>query len=253
LLMSIWRTNLKRASGGTMKWMRVSVVILVAAVGSFTGCGGSGGGGGNGGTGGNGGGNTLTQPQAQQVATAISNDLSNALSSALSSPGAVPLGISSRDHIRIGLERRSETKGETMPDAVTCSGSSCTVSGTYTCPNGGSIQIAGNFSATNNSVNGSATETPTNCSDGTVDVGGAPNITLGLQGSDNGISTSVNVTLSGGVSWSPVQAGQFPSGSGSFNLTLSGTVNDSNKTVTACSITGSIDGQSISTNCSNLP
>src|SRR5580704_3146211 len=111
-----------------MKWMSVFAVILVAVLGALAGCGGSGGGGGNGG---NGGGNTLTQAQAQQVGTAISNDLSNALSSALSSP-AVPLDISSGDHIRVGLERKSEAKAVTRPDTVTCSGSNCTISGTYT-------------------------------------------------------------------------------------------------------------------------
>jgi hypothetical protein len=229
-----------------MKGMSVTVVILVAALGAFTGCGGSGGGGGNGGI------NLLTPPQAQQVGTAISNDMSNALSSALSSP-AVSLGISSRDHIRVGLERKSEADVVTRPDAVTCSGSNCTISGTYTCADGGSIAVSGQFSASSNSVSGTVTETPSNCSDGTVDIGGDPNLIVGLQASDNGISTSVNVTLSGGVSFSPVQMGQFPSGSCSCNLTLTGTVNNSNKAVTACSVSGSICGQSISGNCTNVP
>jgi len=233
-----------------MRGKSVSTAVLLAALAAFAGCGSSGGTGGNGG---NGGGSTLTQAQAQQVGTAAANDFSSALSSALSSPTAVPLGISSREHLRIALERKSETEAVTTPDTVTCTGSSCAISGTYTCPDGGSIQVSGNFSATSNSVSGSVTETPSNCSDGTVEVGGDPDVTVSLQGSDNGISTSVNVTLSGGVSWSPVQGGQFPTGSGSFRLTLTGTLNDSDKTVTACSISGSIAGQNINANCSNLP
>jgi len=228
-----------------MKGISVSVVILVAVLSALTGCGVSGGGGGNGG------GNTLTQPQAQQVGTSISNDLSNALASALSSP-AIPLGISSRDHIRVGLQRKSEAN-TVRPDLVTCSGSNCTISGTYTCPDSGSIVVSGDLSATSNSASATITATPSNCSDGTVDISGDPNITVGLQSSDNGISTSVNVTISGGVSFSPVQAGQFPSGSCSCNLTIRGTVNDSDHAVTACSLSGSICGQSINANCSKLP
>jgi hypothetical protein len=229
-----------------MRGMSVSAVILVAVLSALMGCGTNGGGGGNGG-------NNLTPAQAQQVGTAISNDLSNALSSALSSPAAVPLGISSRDHIRVALERKSETKAVTSPDTVTCGSSSCTISGTYTCPDGGSIGVSGDFSGSSNSVSGSITETPSNCSDGTVDISGAPNMKVNLNASDNGVSTSLNVTLSGGVSFSAVQAGQFPSGSCSCNLTISGTVNDSNASVTACSVRGSICGQSINANCTNLP
>jgi hypothetical protein len=229
-----------------MKGISVSIVILVAALGALTGCGSSV-------NGGNGGGNALTQAQAQEVGTAISNDISNALSSALTSPSGVPLDISSRDHIRVALERKSETKAVAKPDSVTCVGSSCAISGTYACPGGGSIQISGDFSGTSNTVSGNVTGTPSNCSDTTIDISGDPNIRVGLQGSDNGISTSVSVTLSGGVSFSPVQAGQFPSGSATFDLTIRGTLNDSTKAVTACSISGSIGGQNINENCSNLP
>lgn len=229
-----------------MKGMSVIAVILVAALGVLAGCGSSAGGSGDGS------GNTLTQAQAQQVGTAVSNDLSDALASALSSP-ALALDISSRDHIRLGLRRKSGAVPQTKPDVLTCSGSDCTISGTYTCPDGGTIGVSGDISSTNNSAGGTITETPSNCSDGTVDINGEPNITVVFQASDNGISTSVNLTISGGVSFSPVQAGQFPPGSASSNLTLSGTVNDSNQVVTACSVSGSFDGQNISANCSNLP
>jgi hypothetical protein len=228
-----------------MKGTSVSAVILVAVLSALVGCGTNGGGGGNGGT-------ALTQAQAQLVGASISNDMSNALSSALLSP-AVGLDISSRDHIRAGLQRKSKASTATRPDTVTCGTSTCTISGTYTCPDSGSIEVSGGVSATSNSVGGKITETPSNCSDGTADISGDPNITVGLQGSDNGISTSVSVTIDGGVSFSPVQAGQFPSGSCTCNLTVSGTVNDGSGTVTACSVSGSVCGQNINANCTNVP
>jgi hypothetical protein len=229
-----------------MKGTSVSAVILVAVLSALAACGTNGGGGGNGG------GNTLTQAQAQQVGTSISNDMSNALSSALASP-AVALDISSRDHIRAGLQRKSKASTATRPDIVTCAGSTCTISGTYTCPDSGSVEVMGGLSATTNSVSGKITETPSNCSDGTADISGDPNITVGLQASDNGISTSVSVTIDGGVSFSSVQAGQFPSGSCTCNLAVNGAVNDSNGTVTACSVSGTICGQTINANCTSVP
>jgi hypothetical protein len=230
-----------------MKGTFVSAIALFAVFGALSGCGSGVGGGGNGG-----GAISLTQAQAQQVGLSISDDLSNAFASALTSP-AVPLDIGSRDHIRVGLQRTGASTAVIRPDAVTCSGSNCTISGTYTCPDSGSIQVSGDFSASGNSASGTLTETPSNCSDGTADISGDPSITVGLQGSDNGISTSVNVTISGGVSFSPVQVGQFPTGSCSCNLRLSGTLNDSSQAVTACSVTGTICGQNINVNCSNVP
>lgn len=231
-----------------MKGTSVSAVILVAVLSALAGCGTNGGGGGYGGNNNN----QLTPPQAQLVGASISNDMSNALSSALLSP-AVGLNISSRDHIRAGLQRKNKASTATSPDTVTCGTSTCTISGTYTCPDGGSIEVSGGLTATSTSVSGKITETPSNCSDGTVDINGDPNITTGLQASDNGISTSVSVTLDGGVNFSPVQAGQFPSGSCTCNLTASGAVNDSTGTVTACTVSGSICGQSVNVNCTNLP
>lgn len=233
-----------------MKRMSVSIAIVVAAWGAFTGCGTSGGSNGS-----NGGGTPppLTQAQAQVVGTAISDDLGKALSSAISSPAAGPLDISSRDHIRVALERKSETKPVTKPDTLTCSGSSCTLSGTYTCPDGGTVGVSGSFSGTSTSLSGTVTETPSNCSDGTVDLNGDPNITVGVRISDNSVSTSGSVTLDGGVSFSAVQAGQFPSGSCTCNLTVSATVNDGSNTLTACSVSGTVCGQSINENCTAVP
>lgn len=186
----------------------------------------------------------LTQAQAQQLGSAVSGDVSNALASALGNV-AVPLDISSRDHILVALHRNSQADTVAKPEDVTCNGTSCTVSGTYTCPDGGSIAVSGNFSATSNSASGTITETPSNCSDGTLVINGHPDVTAGVQGNNNGVTTTVNLQIGGGVSFSPVQAGQFPTGSCSFNVTASVSVNDSSGSVTSSSISGSICGQTI--------
>jgi len=130
-------------------------------------------------------------------------------------------------------------------DATACNGSNCAVSGSYNCPDGGSILVSGNFSGSGTSASGTFTETPSSCSDGTLVINGNPDVTVAVQGNDNGVTTTVNLTIGGGVSFSPVQAGQFPTGSCSFNVTASVSVNDSSGSVTSSSISGSICGQTI--------
>ena len=222
-----------------MKGSLITAVIMVAVLGALAGCGS--GGGSNGNT------PNLTQPQAQQVGIAVSNDVSLALASALGNV-AVPLDISPRDHMLVALRKNSRASIVSKPEDVTCSGSTCTVSGTYTCPDGGSIAVSGNFSGNNTSASGTLTETPSLCSDGTLVIGGDPDITVGLQGNDNGVTTTVTLTLGGGVNFSPVQAGQFPTGSCTFNVNGSATVNDSSGAVTSSSISGTICGQSVNAN-----
>jgi hypothetical protein len=186
----------------------------------------------------------LTRAQAQQLGSAVSGDVSNALASALGN-AAVPLDISSRDHMLVALHRNSQAGTLAKPEDVTCNGTSCTVSGTYTCPDGGSIAVSGNFSATSNSASGTITATPSNCSDGTLVINGNPDVTAAVQGSNNGVTTMVTLKIGGGVSFLPVQAGQFPTGSCPFNVTASVSVNDSSGSVTSSSISGSICGQTI--------
>lgn len=185
----------------------------------------------------------LTQAQAQQLGTAVSADISNALASALGNT-AVPLDISSRDRMLLALRRNSQAATTPKPETVTCSGTGCTVSGTFTCPDGGSIAVSGNFSASGNSASGTITATPSNCSDGTLVINGNPDVTVGVQGNNNGMTTMVNVMIGGGVSFSPVQSGQFPTGSCMLNVTAAVSVNDSSGSVTS-SITGSVCGQTI--------
>ena len=187
----------------------------------------------------------LTQAQARQVGTTVSNDVSKALGSVLGNP-AVPLDIRTRNNMLVALQRNNgQANAVSTPEDVTCNGSNCTVSGTYNCPDGGSIMVSGNFSGSGTSANGTFAETPSNCSDGTLVINGNPDVTATVQGSDNGVTTTVNLKIGGGVSFSPVQAGQFPTGSCSFDVTASVSVNDSSGSVTSSSISGSICGQAI--------
>ena len=189
----------------------------------------------------------LTQAQAQQVGTTVSNDVSKALASALGS-AAVPLDITTRNNMLVALQRNNRQAGAvSTPQDVTCSGSpsTCTVSGTYNCPDGGSILVSGSFSASGMSAMGTITETPSGCSDGTLIINGAPNVMATVTGNDTGVATTVSLMISGGVSFSPVQAGQFPSGTCALNVSASVTVTDSSGSVTSSSISGSVCDQTI--------
>ena len=179
-------------------------------LGTLAGCGG----GGNG----NAIANNLTQAQAQQLGSAVSNDVSKALTSALGN-AAVPLDITTRDNLIVALQRNnSQADAASQPEQVTCSGgTSCTVSGTYNCPDGGSIMVSGSFMASGMSASGTFTETPSGCSDGTLVIDGNPNVVVGVTGTDNGTTTTVNLTIGGSVNFKPVQGGQFPMGSCSFD------------------------------------
>ncbi|HEV2196730.1 MAG TPA: hypothetical protein VGR55_14195 [Candidatus Acidoferrum sp.] len=186
----------------------------------------------------------LTKAQAQQLGSAVSTDVNSALASVLGST-AVPLDIGSRDHILAALHRNSQAATVPKPETVTCSATGCTVSGTFTCPDGGSIAVSGNFTASGNSISATLTTTPSSCSDGTLVINGNPNVTASVQANNNGVMTAVNVMIGGGVSFSPVQPGQFPTGSCMLNVTATVSVNDSNGSVTSSSISGSVCGQTI--------
>ena len=210
-----------------------SIAVTLMILGTLAGCGG----------GSNVNSNNLTQAQAKQVGTTVSNDVSKALASVVGNP-AVPLGITTRDKMRVALHN-SQASAVENPQNVTCSGSTCTVSGTFNCPDGGSIMVSGTFTASGTSASATITATPSNCSDGTLVINGNPDVTATVQGNDNGVTTTVNLMIGGGVSFSPVQAGQFPSGSCSLNVTASATVNNSSGSVTSSSISGTVCGQAI--------
>ena len=138
--------------------------------------------GGDGVSNGNANANNLAQAQAQQLGSAVSDDVSKALASAVSNV-AMPLGITTRDNMLVALQRNSQADTVSKPEQVTCNDTSCTVSGTYTCPDGGSIAVSGDFSASSTSTTGAITET--NCSDGTLVINGNPDVTLGVQGTNS--------------------------------------------------------------------
>ena len=215
-----------------MKAWLIAVTLMV--LGTLAGCGGNG----------SSNANNLTQAQARQVGTTVSNDVSKALGSAVGN-AAVPLDITTRDNMLVALQRNNSPADVlSKPEDVTCSGSNCTVSGTYNCPDGGSILVSGNFSASGTSASGTFTETPTNCSDGTIVINNG-SVTAQVNGSNDGMTTKVSVMINGSVSFSPVQAGQFPTGSCPINVTASVSVSDSSGSVTSSSISGSICGQTI--------
>ena len=214
-----------------MKARSIAVTLMIS--GALAGCGGAA----------NLNSSHLTQAQAQQVGTTVSTDVSKALASVVGSP-AVPLDIRTRGNMLVALQRKTSQAATVSPQSVTCTGSNCTFSGTFNCPDGGTIMVSGTFSASGTSASGTITATPSSCSDGTLVINGDPNVTATAQGSDNGVMTTVNLMITGGVSFSPVQAGQFPSGSCSINVTANLSVNDSSGSVTS-SITGSVCGQPI--------
>jgi hypothetical protein len=213
------------------------IAVTWTVLGTLAGCGG--------GSSGSSNANNLTQAQAQQVGTTVSSDVSKALASALGNT-AVPLDITTRDNMLVALQRNnSHADAVSRPEDVTCNGSNCSVSGTFNCPDGGSILVSGNFSGSGTSATGTFTLTPSSCSNGNLVINGNPDVTVAVQGNDNGVTTTVNLTIGGGVSFLPVQAGQFPTGSCSLNITASVSVNDSSGSVPSSSISGSICGQTI--------
>jgi hypothetical protein len=189
--------------------------------------------------------NNLTQAQAQRLGGEAYADVDTALADALAGS---PI-TNARRNILAALRKNNQVVSAST--AITCNSSdtSCTVSYTYQCPDGGSIAVAGSLTETSStSASGTITETPASCSDGTLVINGDPDVTMGIQGNDNGTTTTVNVTIGGGVSFSPVQTGQFPTGSCTSNLTASASVNDNTGALT-CSVGGSICGYAINVSC----
>lgn len=186
--------------------------------------------------------NNLTAAQAQQLGNEAYTDLGTALADAL---GGSPLA-SSRAKILAALPKKNQA---VSASATTCNSSdtNCTVSFTYQCPDGGSVAVSGMFTVTGlTSASGNITETPTNCSDGTLVLNG--DVMIDAQANNNGTTTMVNVTIGGDISFSPVQTGQFPSGSCTSNLNITASVDDSTGALT-CSIGGSICGQPLNQSC----
>ncbi len=178
--------------------------------------------------------NHLTQTQAQQLGGEVFTDVFTAIAGD-SGSGSDAVHKSGWPALLAKNKNHSYTQ---TPDA-----SSSTY--TYTCPDGGTIAVSA--SSGNNSI--SVTATPASCSDGTLIFNGDPNITVNGTGNDNGTTTSVSITVGGGVSFAPVTTGAFPTGSCKSNMQVSASVTDSSGSLASCSISGAICGYSMNQSC----
>ena len=217
-----------------------SIAVLLGILILSAGCGG-----------GSGGGNpnpdNLTQAQAQQVASSTLGEVYYALDATLSATENV--ASSSRSHLAGAM---ANVRHRVVPFATTettCTNTSCTLSYTYTCTEGGSIAVTGTLTETSNtSARGNITMVPSSCSDGTLVLDGNPHITISIDVSDNGTTTTSNLAFGGNVSFSPVTKGDFPAGSCGWSIKGSVSQSDSSDSE-SCSVSGSVCGLSFRGSC----
>jgi hypothetical protein len=211
-------------------------LLLVGTVLLFVGCGSS-----------NPNPNDLNTAQAQQLSGEVFVDVFGATADAVSQSIASETGHKSS--LLAVLPKDKSISSVPTPETISCSSSSCTITFTYTCLDGGSIAVSGSASESGSTASMSLTETPTSCSDGILVINGNPNVTVKGQVSDNGTTTSVSVSMDGDVTFSPVTAGQFPTGSCKSDLQINASVSDSTDSLTSCSISGSMCGIAMNQNC----
>ncbi|MGA3080335.1 MAG: hypothetical protein ABSD44_03010 [Terracidiphilus sp.] len=108
---------------------------------------------------------------------------------------------------------------------------------TYKCPAGGTIVVTGSYSMTSSSDSASIVETINSCSDSGVTFNGDPNITFSWAASDNGTTTSLTITMTGGLT--------VGSSSCSTDLNTTGTISDKTGSGTE-TYSGSFCGRAIS-------
>ncbi|HEX8817501.1 MAG TPA: hypothetical protein VF753_18565 [Terriglobales bacterium] len=182
----------------------------------------------------------LTQAQAQQLGTEAFTQAFKAVEDVA--------GESSSASAVAAFGRSRHFASDAAPDVVSCSGSTCTITSVvYKCQDGGAITVNGSVTETSSSSgNLSLTLAPASCSDGTLVINGSPDLTINAQASDNGTTATLAATLGGGVAYSPVQTGAFPSGSCSSNLSANVAINVSSGQLSSCSLTGSICGYNVS-------
>jgi hypothetical protein len=117
-----------------------AIVLLVGTAVVLIGCGGSSS---NSNT-------SLTQAQAQQLAGEAYTLAANALMSAAVTGAATEQFTSVTT--RLEALRKRDLAAAPSPKSVACisSGTSCSLSGTYNCPSGGSVTVSGNLTESNN-------------------------------------------------------------------------------------------------------
>ena len=193
---------------------------------------------------------SLTQAQAQQLGAAASSDIGASVAFALGNT-ATPFARRTQ-----GNECRTTPAAPRFVacnTAITMNGdNTCVISGTYQCPDGGTVAVSGNETGNSTSANGTITATPANCSDGTLLINGDPSLTVTAQGSVSNNTTTVQLVLTGEISFAPVQGGQFPTGTCTANVTVNAS-NDALINLWQCSVSGSICGVTLTNaNCGNF-
>ena len=185
---------------------------------------------------------TMTPAQAQ----AVSQEFGAAVAAAMQS-AATNFPVSSTEHRSLAAAVKDIHPDTTMPDCTsTPTSEMCNipVSATAACPGGGTIGVTGNFDFTLTNGSGSdstmLTVTPTNCSVDNLTINGNPNVTVSTQLNfqSNTIQFPVTLMEKGGITFGP-----NPSGSCSINVTA--TVNS----LTSCTISGTVCGQSVNGSC----
>ena len=189
--------------------------------------------------------NHLTSLQAQQLGDEVYDDAGQAMAGALES-------IESDAVRKSGLQAvfpRVKSAPMSQPDSSSCTSTSCTISFTYNCPVSGTIAVSGTANeGSSSSLTLSLTETPSSCSDGTLVLNGNPNMTLNAQATESGTAISVSISIGGDVTFAPVQAGQFPTGSCASNLQINASETTTG-TLTSCTIGGAMCGISMNQSC----
>ena len=110
---------------------------------------------------------------------------------------------------------------------------------TYACPSGGTIVVTGSYSETSTSVSANIVETPKNCQASGITMNGDPDIALSINASDNGTSTTLTLSMTGGIS--------VGSSSCSTDLNVNATISDKTGTGSETN-SGSFCGETISGN-----
>lgn len=185
--------------------------------------------------------NNVSEAQAQAISAQLFSALNSAMLTGLP-PGAASTGT--RPSLGESVERaQAQASGCT----ITSSGQSCNFPISYQapCPSGGTMNVAGDFVYTlDNSGNGSdsstLTVTPSSCVVDNLTIHGDPDVTFATQFNlkNNAPAFPINFSGMGGISFGP-----NPAGSCSINLKATAA------SPTACSVSGSICGRSISGNC----
>jgi hypothetical protein len=167
------------------------------------------------------GGSAMTQAQATTAFTDVftaTEDAAGALTLARSSPVS---------HLRKEEIQKAILNGTRIPMSADSISPDLRVSPdtasslptyTYHCPSGGTIVVTGSYSETSTSESANIVETINSCQDGGITMNGDPNIALSLTGSDNGTTTSVTLTMTGGLT--------VGSSSCSTDLTITASVNN---------------------------